>query len=114
MVTSSAAEDGSFSLNTLNDSVVLTAEQVVDLGPVQTIALLEPGETLDAASAPANTMAIAMADLGRLREVAAKGPTVLTCRHGLRSVALARLLRAEGRPNIHALAGALSAIRPGR
>ena len=114
VVSSSAAEAASFSLHPLNDSVVLTAEQLALLGPVQTIALLESGESLDAAAAPENTIAIAMADLGRLRELAARGPAVLTCRHGLRSVALARLLRAEGLPGIHALAGALSAIRPAR
>jgi molybdopterin/thiamine biosynthesis adenylyltransferase/molybdopterin synthase catalytic subunit/rhodanese-related sulfurtransferase len=90
--------------------VVLTAEEITALGPVQTIALLEPGETLDAA-APPNTIAIPMGDLVRIRELATQGATVLTCRHGLRSAALARLLRAEGLPKIYSLAGPLSAIR---
>lgn len=93
------------------DPIVLTSEQLAILGPVQTIALLEPGETLDAASAPPGTMAISMSDLVRLRELASRGPAILTCRHGLRSVALARLLRAEGMSEIYALAGTMAAIR---
>ena len=93
------------------DSVVLTAEQIALLGPVQTLALLEPGETLDAAFAPPNTIAVPMADLVRIRELASNGPTVLTCRHGLRSTSLARLFRAEGLSGIYALAGMMPAIR---
>ncbi|MEO6874269.1 MAG: ThiF family adenylyltransferase [Opitutaceae bacterium] len=92
--------------------LVLTAEQLVALGPVQTIALLEPGETLDAVTASAHTIAVPMGDLVRIRELAAQGPTVLTCRHGLRSVALARLLRVEGNRRIYALPGSTSTIRP--
>jgi adenylyltransferase/sulfurtransferase len=48
-------------------------------------------------------IAVSVHDLARLRELAAEGPLVLTCRHGLRSAALARLLRAEGVPDIYAL-----------
>ena len=45
-------------------------------------------------------------DLVRLRELATlSSPTVLVCRSGVRSAALARLLRAEGIADIHALAG---------
>ena len=91
--------------------VILTADEIAALGPVQTVVLLEPGETLDVAAAPPNTIAVPMADLVRLRELAANGPTVLACRRGLRSAALARLLRAEGLPQIYALAGTMSAIR---
>jgi adenylyltransferase/sulfurtransferase len=94
--------------------IVVTAEQLAAHSPMQTIALLEPGETLDVTAAPPDTIAIPMSDLVRLRELAANGPTVLTCRHGFRSVALARLLRAEGLAKIRALAGPLPAIRPGR
>ena len=93
-----------------HDPVVLDAAQLAALGSVQTIALLEPGETLDAAAAPAGTEAVAMQDLVRLRELAARGVTVLVCRHGLRSAALARLLRAEGFAQIHALAEPAKAI----
>ena len=104
-----ATEDTAALLNTV--AIALTAEQIVALGPVQTLALLEPGETLDAASAPPNTITVPMADLVRIRELASQGPTVLTCRHGLRSAALARLLRTEGLPKIYTLAGTMPAIR---
>jgi len=100
-----------FSLNTLKDPVVLEAGELATLGPVQTIALLEVGETLDAATAPPGAVAVPMHDLLRVRELVAQGPTVLVCRHGLRSAALARLFRAEGLGKIYALAGALPAIR---
>ena len=108
---STPCADVTLSRNTLQDPVVMTADQITALGPIQTLALLEPGETLDAASAPPNTIAVPMADLVRIRELAGNGPTLLTCRHGLRSAILARLLRAEGRPRIYAIAGPLSAIR---
>ena len=91
--------------------VVLSAEQLAALGPAQMLALLEAGETLDAATAPAGALALPMQDLVGIRERAAQGPTVLVCRHGLRSAALARLFRAEGFGKIYALAGALPAIR---
>lgn len=108
----SAAVPDPFSRIASNDPAVLDAEQLAALGAVRTIALLEPGETLDAAAAPPGTVAVAMQDLARIRELAAQGPAVLICRHGLRSAALARLLRAEGVAHIHALAGAAPAIRP--
>jgi molybdopterin/thiamine biosynthesis adenylyltransferase/molybdopterin synthase catalytic subunit/rhodanese-related sulfurtransferase len=94
--------------------VVLAAEDLAALGPMQTIALLEPDEFLDATIAPANTIAVPMGDLVRIRELAVQGPSVLTCRHGLRSAAVARLLRAEGLPRIYALLGVTAAIRPAR
>jgi adenylyltransferase/sulfurtransferase len=93
--------------------VVLSAEDVAALGPVQTITLLEAGETLDSAAAPAGAIAVPMADLIRIRELAGKGPAVLACRRGLRSAALARLFRAEGVGRVYALAGGLGAIRAG-
>jgi adenylyltransferase/sulfurtransferase len=53
-----------------------------------------------------------MSDLVRLRELASQGPTILACRQGLRSAALARLLRVEGVAKVYALAEAMPAIRP--
>ena len=88
-------------------AVVLTEEKLAALGPVQTLALLETGETFDSILAPAGTRPVPANDLVRLRElVALSGPTVLVCRSGVRSAALARLLRSEGLANIYALAGA--------
>jgi len=93
--------------------VVLSAEDVAALGFVQTIALLEAGEMLDSAAAPAGAIAVPMADLIRIRELAGKGPAVLACRRGLRSASLARLFRLEGVGRVYALAGGLDAIRVG-
>ncbi len=62
------------------------------------IYLTEPGET-----APANVTSLAAYDLVQLRELAATGPLVLACRYGVRSAALARLLRAEGLANVFAI-----------
>ena len=88
-------------------AVVLTEEAFVALGPVQTLALLETGETPGSILAPAGAQPVPANDLGRLRELATpSGPLVLVCRSGVRSAALARLLRAEGRADIYALAGA--------
>jgi len=82
-------------------SLFLDATGVTMLGPTaQTLYLTEPGET-----APAGTTAVPALDLARLREFAATGPLVLTCRYGIRSAALARLLRAEGATRIFALTG---------
>lgn len=64
----------------------------------QTVYLTEPGE-----AAPAGATAVPALDLTRLRELAATGPLVLTCRYGVRSAALARLLRAEGSPQVFVL-----------
>jgi adenylyltransferase/sulfurtransferase len=91
--------------------VVLSAEEITALGSVQTVALLEPGETLDVTAAPPNSIAIPMGDLIQIRELATQGLTILSCRHGLRSAALARLLRAEGLGHVYALAGNMPAIR---
>ena len=86
--------------------MVLTDEKFAALGPVQTLALLEAGETPDSIRAPAGTRPVPAHDLVRLRELATlSSPTVLVCRSGVRSAALARLLRAEGIADIHALAG---------
>ncbi len=61
--------------------------------------LVEPGDTT-----PAGMTGIPAHDLARLREYAATGSLVLACRHGLRSTALARLLRAGGCASVRALA----------
>ena len=69
------------------------------LGPADRLVfLLEPGDT-----APAGLTSVPAHDLAQLRELAT-GPLVLACRHGLRSAALARLLRAEGCAQVRALA----------
>lgn len=82
--------------------VVLTEEEFAALGPVRTVTLLEAGETPGANRV--GSEAVPADDMMRLRELAATGPLVLVCRSGVRSAALARLLRAEGLANIHALA----------
>ena len=81
-------------------SLFLDAAGTAALGPsAATLFLTEAGET-----GPAHVTALPARDLPRLRELAAAGPLVLTCRHGVRSAALARLLRAEGHANVFALA----------
>ncbi len=80
-------------------SLFLNAAGVTALGATaQTIYLTEPGE-----AAPGGRSAVAALDLARLRELAAAGPLVLTCRYGVRSAALARLLRGEGTTNVFTL-----------
>jgi adenylyltransferase/sulfurtransferase len=64
----------------------------------QTIYLTEPGEPVQAGQ-----VSVPAQDLPKLRELAAAGPLVLTCRYGVRSAALARLLRAEGVAQVFAL-----------
>ena len=72
------------------------------LGPsVQKVFLVEPDDT---APVPSAHIPVPAGDLARLRVLAANGPVLLTCRRGLRSAALARLLRAEGLTNVYALA----------
>jgi adenylyltransferase/sulfurtransferase len=73
---------------------------VATLGPAaQAIFLLEAG---DAQPVPAGFQAVPAHDLNRLRALASDGPVVLVCRRGIRSAALARLLRIEGFANVHA------------
>lgn len=55
--------------------------------------LVEPG---DAAPVPDGRITLPVGDLATIRALAAEGPVMLSCRRGLRSAALARLLRAEG------------------
>ncbi|MEI6107746.1 MAG: ThiF family adenylyltransferase [Opitutae bacterium] len=64
----------------------------------RTVYLTEPGEAV-----PAGKTSIPALDLARLRELTITAPLVLTCRHGVRSAALARLLRAEGMKQVFAL-----------
>lgn len=92
-------------------TIVLTAETLAALGRVQHVALLEAGEVFDPTLALADMIAVPVNDLARLRELAAAGPTVLHCRVGMRSAALARLLRAEGVASLYALASRTAAIR---
>ena len=94
-----------------NSEVVLQAEELATHEQLQIIALLEAGEELDLTNAPAGAVTAPIGDLLRIRELAGKAPTALTCRYGLRSAALARLLRSEGLGQIYALAGGSPAIR---
>lgn len=79
----------------------ITPTQLAALGIGARLAYLtEPGEAPPANGAALNVSA---QDIARMRELAADGPLVLTCRHGLRSAALARLLHAEGLATVRAL-----------
>jgi sulfur-carrier protein adenylyltransferase/sulfurtransferase len=91
--------------------VILQPEELAALGALQTVALLEPGESFVRDATSARVVSIPVGDLLQLRELAAKRPTLLVCRSGVRSAALARLLRAEGVDQIFALAGRTAAIR---
>lgn len=80
------------------DAVPLSLDpaQLAALGAAATrIYLAEPGDIPPPFAA--GVQIVPSTDLARVREFAAAGPVVLTCRHGLRSAAFARLLRAEGR-----------------
>jgi len=85
-----------------SSGAILSDEAFAALGPVRTVALLETGEIPPSVSA--NVETVPAGDLARLRELAATGPLVLTCRSGVRSAALARLLRAEGLTTVYARA----------
>jgi sulfur-carrier protein adenylyltransferase/sulfurtransferase len=63
----------------------------------QCVYLTEPGEL-----APAGAVGVSASDLVGLRELALKGALVLSCRYGVRSAALARMLRTEGLAAIYA------------
>ncbi|AOS44757.1 Sulfur carrier protein ThiS adenylyltransferase [Lacunisphaera limnophila] len=80
-------------------TLFLDPARIASVGPTaQTVYLTEPGET-----APAGMTSVPALDLARLRELATAGPLVLTCRYGVRSAALARLLRTEGNTQVFAL-----------
>ena len=87
-------------LTTLPARVEPETERVPETGEpaMAHIVKTEPGESAPAAVASAPAL-----DLNRLRACAAAGPLVLTCRYGVRSAALARLLRAEGSASVFAL-----------
>jgi molybdopterin/thiamine biosynthesis adenylyltransferase/molybdopterin synthase catalytic subunit len=86
--------------------VLLERTQVARLTPPpRMVFIIEPGDTAQPIEA-AFAHAVHLHDLARLRELAAAGPVVLSCRHGLRSAALARLLRSEGLGHVYALTGA--------
>ena len=92
-------------------AIVLDPEQIVALGNARTVVLLADGEQLDSSRAAAGTLTAAIGDLARLRELAQEGgKIILTCRYGVRSAALARLLRAEGCTSIYASATGSPAI----
>jgi molybdopterin/thiamine biosynthesis adenylyltransferase/molybdopterin synthase catalytic subunit/rhodanese-related sulfurtransferase len=83
--------------------VLLTDEQLAANGVTRVVALLEDGEPFRPEAWPAGTQAVPIHDLVRLRALAATGPIALTCRSGLRSAAIARLLRAEGLAAVYGL-----------
>ncbi len=85
-------------------TAVLTEEQFSALDSAHVVVLLERGESLSPARQAAGAIGIPVGDLVRIRELAQLGPVGLTCRSGVRSAALARLLRAEGLANVHGLA----------
>lgn len=83
-------------------SIFVDAAGIATLGATaRTVYLTESGE-----AAPPGVTAVPALDLARLRELATAGPLVLTCRYGVRSAALARLLRAEGSAQVFALSHA--------
>ncbi len=87
--------------DTSDPPVLLDPAQFSALGPAaRLVHLVEPG---DPTPVNGTVLAVPAHDLARLRELAAEGPLALTCRHGLRSAALARLLRTEGVASVHAL-----------
>lgn len=82
-------------------SVVLDVRTLVTQVPnAQRVHLMLEGEVPTSAN---SGVSVPAQDLARLRELAADGPVVLTCHRGIRSVALARLLRSEGLTNVYAL-----------
>jgi adenylyltransferase/sulfurtransferase len=90
--------------------IAVSGDAFVALGPTaRVVHLVAPGEK----SAP-DAPTVATHDLPRLRALAAEGPIVLFCQSGIRSAAIARLLRAEGLTNVYALAPAQLAQRNNR
>jgi adenylyltransferase/sulfurtransferase len=82
--------------------ITVSGDALVALGPTaRVVHLAAPGDQ-PATTAPV----VATHDLPRLRVLAAEGPIVLYCQSGIRSAAVARLLRAEGLGNVYALAAA--------
>ena len=94
-----------------NSPVVLGPDEITALGPVRLIALIDAGEILDPTRAPAGMIAVPTSDIAQLRQLVNEGRTVLTCRHGLRSAALARMFRAEGQQDVYASSTVSTAIR---
>jgi adenylyltransferase/sulfurtransferase len=80
-------------------TLLIDSAGIAGLGATaRSVYLTEPDET-----PPVGVTAVPSHDLARLREFAACGPLVLSCRHGVRSAALARLLRSEGIFGVYAL-----------
>ncbi len=94
-----------------SDPVFVDGEMLPKIGKLQTVVLLEAGESFDPRHAAPDTAAIAVGDLVRLRELATVGPTLVVCRSGIRSAALVRLLRSEGVPHLYAMSAHTSSIR---
>ena len=90
--------------------LLLDATQARALTPAASIVYLT--ETGEGGPAAAGVQLLPANDLASVRELAAGRPVVLACRHGVRSAALARLLRMEGLPAIYALSGPLPLRAP--
>lgn len=91
---SGAAENGAHD----DASALLDREAFAALVPTPRVVRLA-----DANETPNAPDTVSPHDLARLRELAAEGVIALACRSGVRSAALARLLRAEGVRNVYAL-----------
>jgi len=80
--------------------------------PPERVETIEPGTRLVYLVAPderrpPGRFTVAADDIATIREMARESRVILSCRYGLRSAALARLLRSEGFVRVHAvLAGA--------
>lgn len=83
-----------------DSTLFVSASDLTRLGTAaRTVYLRESNETVSESVA---MTVLPLHDLVRLRELASAGPVLLRCRHGVRSAALARLLRAEGLPQVYA------------
>ena len=82
-------------------AALLTEEQFAAIDSGRVVVLLESGESLTPRQQAAGVIGISASDLVRIRGLAQDSPVGLTCRLGIRSAAIARLLRAEGLGNVY-------------
>lgn len=95
-----------------DDPLLVDPERLEDLDPLtRFVFLAEPNEP-PALVAAEGAIPVPIHDLARLREMAAAGPLVLSCRHGVRSAAIARLLRSEGITTVRALVARAPFVPP--
>jgi len=95
-----------------DDSVFIDEAGLASLGTHHLIALLETGEKFDPTRAPDGTISVSINDIAQIRELTSERATVLACRRGVRSAALARLLRVESAAKVFALMEGFRAIGP--